>query len=103
MIGEVRGRLNSVYGSRSMRHYFRQSAGRGFYMMEEKVLRGRGKGVLFVGSYALFLKDYDKFVDRTLNNWRKLGHRPTDRWETTRGAIRLCGGEIRGNYGKLGD
>lgn len=103
MIGEVRGRLNSVYGSRLIRHYFRQSAGRGFFMMGEKVLRGRGKGVLFVGSYALFLKDYDTFVNRTLNNWRKQGLRPTERWKQTIGALRLRGGEIRSNYGKPGN
>lgn len=95
MIGRVRGRINSAYGSRRIRHYFCQSGGRGFYLMQEKVLRGRGKGFLFVGSYSLFMRDNDAFMDRLVFNWRDREQRLSAKWKRTMGAIRVYGGEIR--------
>lgn len=95
MIGRVQGRLNSANGSRSIRHYFCQSAGKGFYMIQEKKLRGKGQGFTLVGSYALFMKDYDEFCCR-LFGWRQRERNLSAAgWKMTRGAIRIYGGEIR--------
>ena len=100
MIGRVRGRMNSAYGSRRIRHYFCQSAGRGYYIMEDKPLRGRGKGWTLVGSYTLFIKDYGRFCAR-LFSWRYSERLRCEKWKQTRGAIRIYGGEIRSiNYGQ---
>ena len=63
--------------------------------MEEKPLRGRGKGTLFVGSYALFWKDFDSFMKRLILNWRIREQRSSEKWKRTMGAIRVYGGEAR--------
>lgn len=100
MIGRVHARMNSVYCSRSCRYYARQSAGKGIYMIEEKVLRGKGRGMLFVGSYNLFMKYGEDYLRFLLSRWTGDPTR-SRKAKNTMGSIHLYGGEIRSiNYGQ---
>lgn len=91
MIGRARARMNSFFGSISVRHYFRQSAGKGFYMMEEKAVRGKGRGFVFVGSYSLFMKNGTEYLQHLLlKRARTLNRRKS--FYSTVGTVRLYGG-----------